>query len=123
QGRAPGIGDHIEAFAALHLAADQLGLLEEVERGVDHTGAGAVAAVEQVFDLADQVVAVAGLLGEQGQHQQPEITGGEDAWAALAAAGTPLEGVVVGVVTHRARAPSFAIYRKILLKIYLKTSL
>jgi len=120
---AAGFGDGIKAFAALHLAADQLGLLEEVEGGVDHPGAWAVATVEQVFDLADQIVAVARLLGEQVQHQQLEVAGGKDARAALATAGAPLEGVMRGVFAHGGRAPSFAIYRKILLKIYLKTSL
>ncbi len=65
---------------------------------------------------------MAWLLGEQSQHQQLEVAGCEDARAAFATTWAPLEGVMGGMFAHGGRAPSFAIYRKILLKIYLKTS-
>ncbi|MNH36574.1 hypothetical protein D3C79_973790 [compost metagenome] len=105
QGGAAGLGNGVEPFAALHLAADQLCFLEKVEGGVDNPGAGRVAAIEQVLDLADQVIAVARLLGQQRQHQQLEVAGGEYPWTAFTPAGAAFEGVVGGMFTHGSEAP------------------
>ncbi|MNR44106.1 hypothetical protein D3C85_1628100 [compost metagenome] len=66
------------------LAADQLGFFKEIKGRVDHPGAGAVAAIEEAFDLADQVVAVAGLFGQHRQQQQLQVAGGKHAGAAVA---------------------------------------
>ncbi|CAI8873005.1 hypothetical protein EMIT047CA2_30103 [Pseudomonas soli] len=95
QGAATGIGDGVKALAALDGASDQLGFLEVAEGRVDHPGAGAVAAVEEALDLADQVVAVARLLGQHRQHQQFQVARGEYPWATFAAAGAAFEGIVV----------------------------
>jgi hypothetical protein len=65
---------------------------------------------------------MAGLACEQVEHEQLEVTGGKYTGAAFAAPGAPFEGVMGGKFTHGNRGSFFAIYRKILLKIYLKTS-
>ncbi|MNW18840.1 hypothetical protein D3C71_2185620 [compost metagenome] len=47
---------------------------------------------------------MAGLLGQQVQHQQLEVTRGEDTRAALATGGAPLEGIMRGMFAHKDRA-------------------
>ncbi len=39
-------------------------LLQEVEGRVDHAGAGGIVALGQVFDLFDELIAVAGIAGQ-----------------------------------------------------------
>ena len=95
-----GSGDGVQAFAAMHLATDQFGFFEEIEGGVDHPGARRVIAIEQVLDLADQVIAVARLFGQHRQHQQLEVTWGEYPRATLATGGAAVKRVMCGVVTH-----------------------
>ncbi|MNY37663.1 hypothetical protein D3C86_1722400 [compost metagenome] len=85
QGNASGVGHAVAFFPARGIALNHFAFFQKGQGRVDDAGAGAVGAVEHVFNLADQVVAVAWLLGDQRQQQQFQIARGEDAGAASAA--------------------------------------
>ena len=63
--------------AGVGIAADHFAFFKERQVRIDHPGAGAIGAVEHRFDLADQVVAMARLLGDQCQQQQFQVARGE----------------------------------------------
>ncbi|MNT09947.1 hypothetical protein D3C72_1447550 [compost metagenome] len=77
-------GDAVELLAAMHLADDQLAFFQEGQGRIDDARAWAVVAAEQAFDLADQVIAMAGLLGQHRQQQQSQVARGKDPWPAVA---------------------------------------
>lgn len=106
-----GVGDCV-AFFRLGVATDQLAFFEEGQGGVDHPGAGAIGAVEQSFDLADQVVAMARLFGDQRRQEDFQIARGKDpgppatalaAWAFLEAVAA-VTGFTVGMMVSHCHA-------------------
>ncbi|CAI8963112.1 hypothetical protein EMIT0P253_60091 [Pseudomonas sp. IT-P253] len=82
QGQTAGIGHAVALFATFGVALDHFAFFQKGQRWIDHAGAWAVGAIEHAFDLADQVVAMAGLFGDQGQQQQFQVAGGEYPWPA-----------------------------------------
>src|SRR5450830_480602 len=130
QGLTSGIGHAVALFPGSRVAEDHFAFFEEGQGRVDHGGARAVGTVEHAFDLADQVVAVAWLFGNQRQQQQLQVAGGEDPGSAAAAfaTGTTFETVMAiaefpGMVTMVGvflSHFSFSCLVKIYLKIYLK---
>ncbi|MCY1247589.1 hypothetical protein D9M72_609360 [compost metagenome] len=77
QGLASGVGHAVAFFPAFGVAGNQFAFFKKRQGRVDHAGTGTVGAVEHAFDLADQVVAVARLFGDQRQQQQFQVAGGK----------------------------------------------
>ena len=68
------IGHLIELFgAALGFSDDIILLFEQRQRRIDRPGARSIGAAEFLLDGADQVIAVARLLGDEGQENQPQV--------------------------------------------------
>ena len=106
-----GVGDGVVFFPALGVAEDQFAFFKESQGWIDNARTGAVGAIEHAFDLADQVIAMARLFGNQREQQQFQVAGGKYAWSAAAAfpARTFFETVaavtvfsvgMMGVITH-----------------------
>ena len=62
------------ARAIASLFGDQAFVGQQVERGINHPGAGGIIAARQLFDRFDQFIAVARRFGDQGQQDQPQLT-------------------------------------------------
>src|SRR5690348_12833980 len=84
------VGDVVTLLRALGLHRGVLDLLEIGERGIHHAGAGAVETAGAFLHVLDDLVAVARLVCEQRQDHELQVTGGELAPAAEAAAAHPL---------------------------------
>src|SRR5690606_30549937 len=97
--RAPLVGDDVTLAPAGAVVVDarMAHLLEQGQGGIDRTRAGGVGAVEHVLDGADQLVAVARLLLDQGQQHQFEVAVAEHAPGARTAAMAATEAEVVAV--------------------------
>src|SRR5262249_47001714 len=67
------VGDGVELLGALGLAGHVAGLLEIGERGIDDAGTGRIPAGGLVLQNLDDLVAVARLLGDQGEREQPQV--------------------------------------------------
>src|SRR5690606_17199070 len=72
-------------------------LLEQGECGIDRARTGGIGALEHVLDGADQLVAVARLLCDQGQQHQLEVAVAEHASGTRPAAVAAPEAEVVAV--------------------------
>ena len=93
-------------LAAIGIALNQLALFQKGQRRVDHARARAVGAVEQRFDLANQVITVARLIGDQRQQHQFQVARGEypRPTAAAFTAGTFRETIAAIAVFAEVRA-------------------
>src|SRR5207247_1930385 len=91
--RLAGIGDRVELLCAFRLLLlDQPHILEHGERRIDDAGARGIGAAGALLDVADQVIAVARLLLDQLEQDEPELAAVEHAAAAtamMAVAGKP----------------------------------
>ena len=95
QGGCAGGGD-VEQLAGALGGAFHLGeVFEQGEGGVDDAGAGGVGAAGEVLDGFDDLVAVAGVFGDEVQHEEAQIAMFEKARHAAAAAVAGVRGVVV----------------------------
>src|SRR5207244_5859919 len=65
---------------------DQAHVLQHGEGRIDYAGARRIGAVGQLLDRADQIVAVARLIGDELQEDEPKLAGIEHPPAAAAAA-------------------------------------
>ena len=74
---------------SLALEFHQAHLFQHGQQRIDHAGARRVGAADAMFDLLDDLVAVAGLLCDQRQHDELEIALIEHAAHAAPMAMTP----------------------------------
>ena len=77
--RAAFLGDRVELLGAFRLRGDVAGLLEKGQRRIHHAGTRRVPARGLVLQHLDDLVAVARLLGDQPERDQPQIAGREHA--------------------------------------------
>ncbi len=78
------VGDGVKPLAARRRRDDEVGLLQHLQQGIDGAGARAVGAREAVLQGLDDVVAVAGLVGDQAQHDETQGPGVKHAAPAAA---------------------------------------
>ena len=88
---AAGLGDGVDLLVALGAGDGVAGFLEVGQRRVDDAGARAVGAVGTLLQGLDDVVAVARLLGEQGEDDQAEVAVTEHAPGTEWSTGTAAE--------------------------------
>ncbi len=75
-------------------------LFEQGQGRVDDAGTGAIGAAQAILDGLDQFIAVAGLLGDQGQEHIAQVALFEDALA-------PPEMALMSMAAKTAPAPPF----------------
>ena len=100
-------GQRIELAPALILGGGGVAhVLDQGQRGIDDAGARAVAAADPLFERLDDLVAVARLLGHQGENDEPEIAAVEHApLARLEPAAAPVPAEPVPPAETVVRAP------------------
>ena len=85
------VGDGVELLVALGRRGDVAGLLEEGQRRIDDARARRIEALRLFLDGLDQVVAVARLLLDEVQRDQPQVAAGQHAAdAEIAAEAVPV---------------------------------
>src|SRR5262245_24741295 len=106
------VGDGVELLRALRLRGDVAGILEIGQRRVDDAGARRVPACGLVLQDLDDLVAVARLLGDQRERDQPQVAlrqhaaGAHHVAAAHAVPAAPAEPAAVAPTPAAAGAPA-----------------
>ena len=72
-----GFGDLVKFFRAFRFRSGVSGFFQIGERRINHAGTGRIHSAGVLFDLLDDLVAVARFLTEQSQDDQLKISGGE----------------------------------------------